>query len=66
MIKHDYSNDISMITYIENDHLFVQNNDYEKYMKDFLFYEFTLEELGLPSAEIMLKNVLELEKEIGL
>jgi hypothetical protein len=55
-----------MITYIENDHLFVQNNDYEKYMKDFLFYEFTLEELGLPSAEIMLKNVLELEKEIGL
>lgn len=66
MIKHDYSNDIPMITYIQDNQLFVEKNNYSKYMEDFLFYEFTLEELGLPSANTMLKSVLELEKEVGL
>lgn len=66
MIDHSYSNNTSMITHIEDNQLFVTNNDYTDYMKDFLFYEFTLEELGLPSAETMLENILQLEKEVGL
>ncbi len=48
MIKHNYNNDKSMITYIEDNCLFLPNNDYNEYMTGFLFYEFTLEELGLP------------------
>lgn len=66
MIKHDYNNNESMIDYIESNCLFSSNNDYNEYLAGFLFYEFTLEELGLPSAETMLENVLQLEKEVGL
>lgn len=66
MITHDYNNDTSMIAHIQNNCLFVPDNKYNEYMKDFLFYEFTLEELGLPSAETMLENILQLEKEVGL
>lgn len=66
MIKNDYSKNVTMITHIEDMNLFVPNNNYSEYMKDFLFYEFTLEELGLPPAEVMLENILNLEQEIGL
>jgi hypothetical protein len=30
------------------------------------FYEFTLEELGLPSADVLLKQVFEVERQVGL
>lgn len=66
MIKRNYELSKSMINYIEDNQLFETNNDYKKYMHDFLFYEFTLQELGLPSAELMLKNVLNLQNEVGL
>jgi len=35
-------------------------------LDDFTFYEFTLDELGLPSADILLKGVKNIENEIGL
>jgi hypothetical protein len=55
-----------MIFYIEDNHIFGKHEDYKKYMKDFSFYEFTLDELGLPTAEKLLEKILDLEKEVGL
>ena len=54
-----------LIESIENDGGFDDIN-FKEVMKDFTFYEFTLEELGLPSADNILKNVKQIEKEVGL
>jgi len=35
-------------------------------LKDYTFLEYTLEELGLPSAQELLNGVLEIEREVGL
>jgi len=35
-------------------------------LEDFTFYEFTLKELGLPNADIILKGVKNVEKKVGL
>jgi hypothetical protein len=35
-------------------------------LNDLTFYEFTLEELGLPSAETLLERILHIEKQVGL
>ena len=35
-------------------------------LEDFTFYEFTLKELGLPSADVILKGVKAIEEKVGL
>lgn len=61
----EYRDDITCMSYMEK-YIFKNTDSYKKYMDDFTFYEFSLEELGLPSAEELLKNTKDIEKEIGL
>lgn len=60
-----YGNSDTCMSYIHKEDL-LDIKSYSKYMEGFDFYEFKLEELGLPSAEELLQRTLELEKEIGL
>ena len=60
-----YGDEDTCMSYIEKNNL-LDKDSYKKYMEDFTFYEFELEELGLPSAEELLQSTLDVEKEIGL
>lgn len=40
--------------------------DVDSALKDFTFYEFTLEELGLPNASELLDNLTQIRKQVGI
>lgn len=58
----DHLDTIAYITERGGFHIHGSNDS----IKNYTFQEFTLEELGLPTAQELLQRVLELEKEIGL
>lgn len=60
-----YGKSFTLMHYIDQLNI-LDVQSYGNLMKDFTFYEFSLEELGLPSAEQLLQATLELEETIGL
>ena len=59
----DTTKNISQNLYDLN--FFIKDNA-KHILEDFTFYEFTLEELGLPSADVILKGVKNVEEKVGL
>jgi hypothetical protein len=63
-----YYSDIPQNNFSISQYIFQKTRpvDVSAALKNLTFYEFTLEELGLPTAEILLDRVLHIEQQVGL
>jgi hypothetical protein len=66
IIDHNYENTTTLMSKIIKDKIFGTEEDFRNYLENFLFFEFSLEDLNLPEAGFLLEKASNIEKQIGL